>query len=145
MEPIWGVFFAPIPTLPPWYFITPKNNHLVINWGTPFGGYWQDKSRILDNVRAFCVRCGLRFALRPAFCAAACVLRCGLRFALRPLSLRIACFGRCVRFCVELRCVLSLRVLKEKGEPRGGNDHGAFPLVSLGQMSAAGALTIRAF
>ena len=33
-----GGIFAPIPTLPPWYFITPKNNGLAINWGTPFGG-----------------------------------------------------------------------------------------------------------
>ena len=81
VEPIWGVFFAPIPTLPPWYFITPKNNGLAINWGTPFGGYWQDKSRILDNVRAFCVRCGLRFALR-------------------YLSRRFSCFCRCAAFCL---------------------------------------------
>ena len=43
-----------------------------------------------------------------------------------------------------LRCVRFLRVLKEKGEPRGENDHGSFPLLLLGQMSAAGALTIRA-
>ena len=34
--------------------------------------------------------------------------------------------------------VFAGRVVKEKGEPRGENDHGAFPLVSLGQMSAAG-------
>ena len=68
-----------------------------------------------------------------AFVAALCVF----------LSLRCVVFLRpaviaCAAFC------FFLRVLKEKGEPRGGNDHGAFPLVSLGQMSAAGALTIRA-
>ena len=45
--------------------------------------------------------------------------------------------GMVIQYCV-------LRILKEKGEPRGENDHGAFPLVSLGQRSAAGALTIRA-
>jgi len=72
---------------------------------------------------------------------------------LRLLSLRFACFCRCVRFfCVLFFCVLrglralrialrmrfAGRVVKEKGEPRGENDHGSFPLVSLGQMSAAG-------
>ena len=37
-----------------------------------------------------------------------------------------------------LRALRFLRVLKEKGEPRGENDHGSFPLVLSGQMSAAG-------
>ena len=54
-------------------------------------------------------------------------------------------------FCA--RCVIALRALrfaslrwlrKEKGESRGENDHGSFPLLSWGQMSAAGVLTIRA-
>ena len=48
----------------------------------------------------------------------------------------------CVRFLrpavIACAACCFLRVLKEKGEPRGENDHGAFPLVSLGQMSAAG-------
>ena len=48
-----------------------------------------------------------------------------LRIVLRPAVIA------CAVFCF-------LRVLKEKGEPRGENDHGSFPLVSLGQMSAAG-------
>ncbi len=88
MEPIWGVFFAPIPTLPPWYFITPKKNHLAINWGTPFGGYWQDKSRILD-------KCGL-FA-----CVAACVLRCGLcRCVLRVFVVACVFALSCAAFCL---------------------------------------------
>ena len=43
-----------------------------------------------------------------------------------------------------LRFVFAGRVVKEKGEPRGENDHGSFPLVLSGQRSAAGALTIRA-
>ena len=57
-------------------------------------------------------------------------------------------FLRCVFFASFVaafcRCICFLRVLKEKGEPRGENDHGSFPLVLLGQMSAAGALAIRA-
>ena len=77
-----------------------------------------DKSRILDNVRAFCVRCVLRFALR-------------------PLSLRIALRAFFLRFVFRVFCVAG-RVVKEKGEPRGENDHGSFPLVLLGQRSAAG-------
>ena len=40
-------------------------------------------------------------------------------------------------YSIRFVCVAG-RVVKEKGEPRGGNDHGAFPLVSLGQMRAAG-------
>ena len=35
-------------------------------------------------------------------------------------------------------CLFAGRVVKEKGEPRGENDHGSFPIVLSGQMSAAG-------
>ena len=55
-----------------------------------------------------------------------------------------AFYVRCVFFCllslrIALRpAFLRFRVLKEKGEPRGENDHGSFPLVLSGQMSAAG-------
>ena len=55
-----------------------------------------------------------------AFVAALCVF----------LSLRA--------FLRALRFVFAGRLRKEKGEPRGENDHGSFPLVLLGQMSAAG-------
>ena len=67
--------------------------------------------------------------LRPAFCAAAFVAAL-LRYVrfLRPAMIA------CVRFALRVFC----RVLKEKGEPRGENDHGSFPLVLSGQMSAAG-------
>ena len=77
-------------------------------------------------------------------------VRCGLRFALRSLSLRIALraffasCGDCVRCVFLASFVVAGRLRKEKGEPRGENDHGSFPLVLSGQMSAAGALTIRA-
>ena len=54
------------------------------------------------------------------------------------LRVFVAAYVLCVSRCVFLRFVFAGRVVKEKGEPRGGNDHGAFPLVSLGQMSAAG-------
>ena len=75
-----------------------------------------------------------------------------VRFVLRPLSLRFACFlsPRALRFLrfalrsLSLRMLFAGRVVKEKGEPRGENDHGSFPLLILGQMSAAGALAIRA-
>ena len=80
-------------------------------------------------------RSGFLRALRPAFCAAAFVaalLHC-VRF-LRPAVIACAAF-----------CLFSGRVVKEKGEPRGENDHGSFPLLILGQMSAPGALAIRAF
>ena len=60
------------------------------------------------------------------------------------LHVFVAAYVFCVSRCVFLRFVFAGRVVKEKGEPRGENDHGSFPLVSLGQMSAAGALTIRA-
>ena len=79
------------------------------------------------------------FRLRCVFCR--CVLRCVC--FLRVLRV-FGVFCRCVRFCVALRFVFAGRLRKEKGEPRGENDHGSFPLVSLGQRSAAGALTIRA-
>ena len=48
-----------------------------------------------------------------------------------------ACVASCV-IAFALRAFLRFRVLKEKGEPRGENDHGSFPLVLLGQMSAVG-------
>ena len=78
-----------------------------------------------------------------------------VRFMLRPLSLRFACFlsPRALRFLrflrfalrsLSLRMLFAGRVVKEKGEPRGENDHGSFPLVLSGQRRAAGALTIRA-
>ena len=56
-------------------------------------------------------------------------------------------FGRCVlrALRIALRFVFAGRLRKEKGEPRGENDHGSFPLLPLGQMSAAGAPAIRAF
>ena len=38
-------------------------------------GLLGDKSRILDNVRAFCVRCVLRFALHYCVACVFCVLR----------------------------------------------------------------------
>ena len=101
-----GVFFAPIPTLPPWYFITPKNNHLAINWGTPFGGYWQDKSRILD-------KCGL-FA-----CVASCVLRCGLCrcvIALRAFFLRFVFLRPAVIACVAYCAAYAFRGTSRKGK-----------------------------
>ena len=86
---------------------------------------------------------------------------CFVRLVLRPLSLRFVCFFvflslrfafascrvflrllslrlRCVRCVLSFAYVFARRLRKEKGEPRGGNDHGAFPLVLSGQMSAAG-------
>ena len=64
-------------------------------------------------------------ALRPAFCAAAFV-------AAYCVFLSLRAFLRALRF------VFAGRVVKEKGEPRGENDHGSFPLVLSGQRRAAG-------
>ena len=61
------------------------------------------------------------------FCVVCCVF----------LALRIALRAFFLRFTLRVFCVAG-RVVKEKGEPRGENDHGSFPLVLLGQMSAAG-------
>ena len=78
-----------------------------------------------------------------------------LRFVFRPLSLRFACFfvllslrialraffafcGDCVRCVFLTSFVVAGRLRKEKGEPRGENDHGAFPLVLSGQRRATG-------
>ena len=67
--------------------------------------------------------CGLLACV--AFCVAAFVAALCVFLSLRA-------------FLRALRFVFAGRVVKEKGEPRGENDHGSFPLVSLGQMSAAG-------
>ena len=67
-----------------------------------------------------------------------------LRFVLRSLSLRIALraffafCGDCVRCVFLTSFVVAGRLRKEKGEPRGENDHGSFPLVLLGQRRLAG-------
>ena len=48
-----------------------------------------------------------------------------------------ACVASCV-IAFALRMRFAGRVVKEKGEPRGENDHGSFPLVLSGQRRAAG-------